>query len=228
MTLVKNINSAFTRHCPPNVRRNKVRLINLICRYFINHIQDNLTKLVVKGKDPTPVQVGNNSSLQREDLKTNHEEIDIIIAHHLIRIASGASDDSYIKVVCDDTGAFVLLIHFYLAKKMTMHVSMEKPCPGRAIIYIHQTALKHMHVNKHLPVVHILAGYDTVSYMFGIGKVTALTVLMGEHHLTELSQHGADVDELKSEAANFVAACYGTKVEGDMPTHHYQVWNSKN
>ena len=211
-----------------SVVRNKVQPINLICRYFINHIQDNLSKLVMTGKDPTPVQVGNNSSLQREDLKTNHEEFDIIIPHHLIRIESGASDDSYIMVVCGDTDDFVLLIHFYLAKKMTMHVSIEKPCPGRTIICIHQTALKHKHVYKHLPVVHALAGYDKATCMFGIGKVTALTVLMGGHHFIEPSQQGADEDEPKSEAATFVAACYGSKVEGDMPTHHYQMWDSKN
>ena len=94
------------------VVNNKVQLINLICNYLINNIHDNQTKLVITGQDPTPVQVWNNGTIQREDLKTNHEEADVIIVHHLVRIASGASDDSYIKVVCDDTDVFVLLIHF--------------------------------------------------------------------------------------------------------------------
>ena len=45
------------------------------------------------GKDPTPVQ--------RRDLDTHHEEADIIIPH-LVWIASDASGDSHIKVICDN------------------------------------------------------------------------------------------------------------------------------
>ena len=38
------------------------------------------------------------------------------------------------------------------------------------------------------------------SYRCGIGKATALKVLMGEHHLIELGQQGADEDKLTSKA----------------------------
>ena len=64
-------------------------------------------------------------------------------------------------------------------------------------------------------------------YVFGIGKATALKALMGGHHLNVLGQLGADEDNLISEATAFIAACYGSKVEGDMNTHHYQLWMSK-
>ena len=37
---------------------------NSICHYLMNHIVDNRTTLVITGKDPTPVQVYNNSTLQ--------------------------------------------------------------------------------------------------------------------------------------------------------------------
>ena len=147
--------------------------------------------------------------------------------HHLVRIASGANDDSYIKIVCDDTDVFVLLIHFDLEKEMTMNVSMESPCAGRTIIDIRQTALKHKHITTYMPAVHALTGCDTVSYLFGIGKATALKVLLGGQHLIELGQQGADEGKLISEATTFVAACYGSKVEGDMTTHSYQMWKSK-
>ena len=208
------------------VVHNKVQLINLICNYLINYIHDNQTKLVITGQDPTPVQVWNNGTIKREDLTTNHEEADVIIVHHLVRIASGASDDSYIKVVCDDTDVFVLLIHVYLDKEMTMNVSMESPCAGRTIIDIRQTALKHKHITTYMPAVHALTGCDTVSYLFGIGKATALKVLLGGQHPIELGQQGADKGKLISEATTFVAACYGSKVEGDMTTHRYQMWKS--
>ena len=43
---------------------------------------------------------------------------------------------------------------------------------------------------------------------------------MGGHHLIELGQQGVDEDELISQAATFVAACYGSKVEGAMTVCH--------
>ena len=53
--------------------------------------------------------------------------------------------------------------------------------------------------------------------MFGIGKaVEALKILVGGHHLIKLGQQRADEDKLISEATTFVAACYGSKIEGDM------------
>ena len=100
----------------------KVQLIHCICHYLIN-------------PNPAPVQVWNSFSLQIEYLKTNHVEADVIIVHHLVRIASEASDDLYIKVVCNDIDhVFVLLIRFYFEKNMTMNVSMESLCAGRTII----------------------------------------------------------------------------------------------
>ena len=77
--------------------------------------------------------------------------------------------------------------------------------------HIHQTALKHKHITKYLPVVHALTGCDTASYRCGIGKATALKVLVSGHHLIELDQHGADEDKM-----TFVAACYGCTVQGYM------------
>ena len=79
-------------------------------------------------------------------MKTNHKEADVIIVHHLVRIAPEASDDAYIKVVYDDADVFVLLIHFYLEKEMNMNIRMESRCAGRTIIDSRQTALKHNHM----------------------------------------------------------------------------------
>ena len=209
------------------VTYNKEQLIDLICQYLVNHIVINQTKLVITGKDPTPVQVWINGTVQRQDLRTHHEEADVIIIHHLVHIASAASDDADIKVICDDTDVFVLLIHFYIKEKMTANISMESPCAGRMIVDIRQTSLKRKNIAKYLPAVHALSGCYTVSYLFGIGKTTALKALMGGHHLSLLGQLGADEASLISETTTFIAACYGSKVEGDMTTHRYQLWKSK-
>lgn len=65
---------------------------------------------------------------------------------------------------------------FYLKEKMTVNVSMESPCAGRAKIDIRLTALKHKSITECLPDVHALTGCNTVSYLFSSGKDTALKV----------------------------------------------------
>ena len=88
--------------------------------------------------------------------------------------------------------------------------------------------MKHKHITKYMPAVHALTGFDTVSYLFGNGKAAAaLNILMGGHHLIKLGQQRAYEDKLISEVTTFVAACYGSKIEGDMTTRHYQMWKFK-
>ena len=62
-----------------SVVHNMVQLIDLICHYLVNNNQDNQPKLVVTGTYPTLVKVWANSTLQREYLKTNHEEADVVV-----------------------------------------------------------------------------------------------------------------------------------------------------
>ena len=99
------------------VTYNKEQLIDLICQYLVNHIVINQTKLVITGKDPTPVQVWIHGTVKRQDLKTHHEDADVIIIHHLVHFASAASDDAHIKVICDYTDVFVLSIPFFTLRK---------------------------------------------------------------------------------------------------------------
>ena len=82
----------------------------------------------------------------------------------------------------DDTDVFVLLIHFYIEKKMEVDISMESACAGRTNVDIRHTALKHDNITKFLPAVHALTGCDTASYLFGIGKSTALKELVSGNH----------------------------------------------
>ena len=58
---------------------NNIQLIDLICNYLMNKNQENQPELVVTGKYPTQVKVWANSTLQREDLKTNHQEVDAVV-----------------------------------------------------------------------------------------------------------------------------------------------------
>lgn len=209
-----------------NVPYNKVQLIDIICEYLIEHVVDNDTKLVITGKDPTPIELWNNTTIRRCDMKTTHEEADVIIIHQLLQVASD-SGITHIKVICDDTDVFILLIHFYIQKDLSLNVTMESPCAGRTVIDIKNTAQKHQNLVKYLPAAHALTGCDTVSYMYGVGKSTMLKVLMGEHHLTLLGEQNADARDIVCESTHFIAACYGSKVEGDMSAHRYGTWKAK-
>ena len=68
-----------TQNVTLSVVDNKVQLIDLICHYLMNNNQHNQPKLVVIEKYPTLLKVWANSTLQREYLKTNHEEADVVV-----------------------------------------------------------------------------------------------------------------------------------------------------
>ena len=82
----------------------------------------------------------------------------------MVRLAENGTPS--IKVICDDTDIFVLLIHFVKQKQLSCGVFMESPIAGRSI---GASAAQHKDIAHHLPAAHALTGCDTVSYMFGIG-----------------------------------------------------------
>lgn len=99
------------------------------------------------------------------------EEADVIIVNQLVSLARRGT--SSMCVVCDGTDAFDLLIHFYCREQLICNVTMESPIAGRCVIDLKATANKQSNIADSLPGVHALSGYDTVSYPYGTGKVTA-------------------------------------------------------
>jgi hypothetical protein len=143
----------------------------------------------------------------------------------MVRLAENGTPN--IKVICDDTDVFVLLIHFFNEKQLSCGVFMESPIAGRSVIDIGASAAQHKDIAHHLPAAHALTGCDTVSYMFGIGKLTALKVLKSGMTLSLLGCQQANIADAVSEATRFVAACYGSKSTGDLSEIRYAIWASK-
>ena len=54
---------------------------------------------------------------------------------------------------------------------------MENPIAGRISIDIKATAQRHKDISEYLPGMHALTGCDTTSFVYSIGKVTALKIL---------------------------------------------------
>jgi hypothetical protein len=61
-----------------------------------------------------------------------------------------------------------------------------------------------------------LTGCDTVSSIYGVGKVKAVKALQKGHVPPPLGNNQIDIETIVSGAIEFIAACYGSKCSGTM------------
>ena len=76
---------------------------------FQNLLSDPINRIVTNGCLNIS-DISRNSIRKRNDLKTSHEEADIIIIQQVLHAAKNGS--KMIKVICDDTDVFILLLNF--------------------------------------------------------------------------------------------------------------------
>ena len=128
-----------------------------------------------------PIQITHDLKINRRDLSSLHEEADVIIA----QLAAAMSlEDKSVRVVCDDTDFFVLLVHFY--NRMCSNqapMTMASPVRDRAVTDIRATAALHNDIAGDLLVIHGLSGADTIAALHGSGKATALKAGKGQFSL---------------------------------------------
>ena len=93
---------------------NKRQLIQILCNYVSTNVCNVPfeNRLVVTEQDTRPFQIHRGNLTQRTDLKTEHEEADIIMIQQLIAEAKGKENET-VHVICDDTDVFVLLLYYY-------------------------------------------------------------------------------------------------------------------
>lgn len=115
------------------------------------------------------------------DTRTTHEEADVLIAQQMVAVAR--EQTQFIKVICNDTDVFILLVYMYHVCGLNCSVIMEGLSSQRPVIDIKATVDKHSAIVPQLLGAHALTGYDTVPQMFGIGKSTALKVLSRKYTL---------------------------------------------
>ena len=123
---------------------NKAQLNSLVCEQILidDQFLQKVTqrhRLVVTGDDYVPTQVSRGCKLSRLDLASTHEEADIIITQQTIHLAK-EDEGSLIRVVCDDTDVFALLVYFFSKEKNKSSLTMESPIQGRSCIDIKETA----------------------------------------------------------------------------------------
>ena len=67
-----------------SVTENKKQLIALIVVAFMNRKDDTVRhSLVITGADPVPTEIINGLTIRRQDLRTTHEEADLIIVQQV-------------------------------------------------------------------------------------------------------------------------------------------------
>ena len=118
---------------------------------------------VVTGKTPIPTEF----QILRPDLKTMHEEADVIIPNQVVYLAYLRC--CRIKVISDDTYVLVLLVHYYTDKKLMATLIMEPTSQGRSVNF-GSTVAEHRSIAPHLLSAHALTGCDTVVSYFGIRR----------------------------------------------------------
>ena len=120
-----------------------------------------------------PLQ-NNVQLVNKLDCLVTHEEADITLCSYMLEAA--VSRGETIRIVCDDTDVFVLLVYWTWRKIIRKNIQMEKW--DGTVLDICATVDKWGDTCGQLPGMHALSGCDTVSYPYGKGKKSALKVLM--------------------------------------------------
>ena len=113
-----------------------------------------------------PMEIFKGVATERRELETTHGETDVIIPRQVVDATTQGS--TCIKVICDDTDVFILLIHYYQQCLLTCIALMEDTSRKRAVFDIGATAQQHADIAGQLLAVHALTGCDTVAFMWGI------------------------------------------------------------
>lgn len=192
---------------------NKRQLINLICHSFIEDqdyiIRHNAQhKLVITGEEGEPHELYNGKVSRRKDLETTHEEADTIIVQQAISVAK-ANKQAEIIVISDDTDVFLLLLYFCNLTQISNHVFMESVVAGRVVIDIIASLLAHQDIIPDVLAAHAISGCDTTAMYYGIGKTKVIKTLKRGYSLSYMGQENKKIDDIASQAAKFITACYG-------------------
>ena len=203
----------------------KQKLILLIVEelrtYFIHQ---NSIKMLITGPTKT-TQSHAGQCMERDDLTNTNEEADSIIINQLkTAVNEGAQ---CVKIICDDTDVFILLMHFYHQYKWSCTVLMEDTGGDRRVISIPEAVHKHRDKVESLVALHALSGCDTVPQMSGIGKKKALNALAKGNSLHLLGNIDVSFDLVLEESCKFISACYGVEKYSSMMKARFNLWHKK-
>ena len=179
-----------------SVSKNKVHLIDLVCEE-LQQLVPLKTSLVITGRSPVPMEVRSDAFVQRFDLKTTHEEADVIIPQQVVALAD----------------MFVLLAHYFAEESLSVSPIMESISRSRSSIDIGATVAKHSGIVPQFIAAHEVFGCDTVGCYHGIWKTKVVKALAAGIEVNHLGDPKASLDDVMKDSIHVICACYGQKCD---------------
>ena len=132
--------------------------------------------LTIAGVRDVSVEITGGRRIDRHDLRSTHEEADILIAQYAISLLLLGKSVR----LCATTYVCVLLVHYYSSMCKGSNIApmiTSSPVKERAVIYIRvHVDSAHSDITDDLLAIHALSGADTVAPFHGIGKATVVKV----------------------------------------------------
>ena len=209
------------------VTDNKKQLIQIIVEMLVSEavVPGNYqNRLIITGQENTPIEIAPGGVvIRRQDLRTTHEEADVIIVAQAVYAAK--EERKNVLVVADDTDVYVLLLYHYQAESITLPMKLQSTQSGRACIDIPATVLSLQNVVGELLPAHALSGCDTVPMCHGIGKTKMLkAVKSNECSLHLLGDVKASMEDIVVQATAFMCRCYNIPKAGTMTEARIKAW----
>ncbi len=137
-----------------------------------------------------------------------HEEADCVIISYVASLIQ--QHYKHIHVVSDDTDVFALLVFFCWKWQTTAQIGMKK-FDARVIEHQRHDA-KLGPKSSQLLAAHAISGCDTVSFMFGKGKASAVsTMISHDTGLEQLGETDVSLDDIIRVGHRFVGMLYKAK-----------------
>ena len=133
-----------------------------------------------------------------------------------------------LSVMADDTDVYILLLHYYNKKELSIPMFMESSVHRRQTIDIRATAKEHANILPNLLAAHGLSGCDTVTPCYGTGKIKILkTLKQGYHSLSYLGDSNANWPDVVKQATSVMLACYGVPKLDSMTQARANQWKTR-
>lgn len=163
--------------------------------------------------------------VSRADSIVTHDEADVSLISYMLDAARRGA--ATIRILCDDTDVFVLLVFWCWKAGITCRLQMEKW--NGTVLDINSTVHKLGDQCRSILAVHALSGCDTTSYPVGKGKVSALkamSVVPGDL-LHFIGEEGATDLQIQEAVRAFFLALYNQKKSASVNVARYDIYRKR-
>ena len=212
------------------VAENKKQLIQIIVETLISEgvvPGSYQSRIIITGQGYTPIEIAPAGLvIRRADLRTTHEEADVIIVAQAIYAAK--EEGRNVVIVADDTDVYILLLYHYQAESLSVPMKLQSTQSGRALIDIAATVQNLQNIVPELLPAHALSGCDTVAMCHGIGKGKVLkAVQMNKWSLGFLGDLNATMEDITKQATAFMCRCYNSPCAATITEARIKAWLTK-